>query len=232
MIGKLAAALAAAYLLGAFPTGYLLVRLRTGRDIRDENSGRVGGTNVMRSTGFAVGLTTAFADMAKSWLAVALARWLLPGLPLVHVCAGLLAIIGHNYNLLLIRRQGGRWRLNGGAGGAPTVGAAVGLWAPAGLVIVPLAALVLILTGYASIATMSVGLLALGILALRAWLGAGPWSYAWFGVGSEVLLLWSLRPNIRRLLAGHERMVGPRAGRREAKLRAGKRIGSWSTDGD
>jgi hypothetical protein len=34
-----------------------------------------------------------------------------------------------------------------------------------------------------------------------------------------LVVAWSLRPNIRRLLAGEERVVGPRA-RRQAKQQA------------
>ena len=36
------------YLLGAIPFGYLLVKLRTGQDIRTIQSGRTGGTNAMQ----------------------------------------------------------------------------------------------------------------------------------------------------------------------------------------
>lgn len=223
MILRALLVLAAGYLLGTVPTGYLLVRWRTGGDVRQENSGRVGGTNVMRSAGFAAGLLTAIGDMAKAWLAVLLARWLLPEVAWAAVAAGLLAIIGHNYNLLLARRENGRLVLGGGAGGAPTVGAAVGLWAPSGLIIVPIAALILLLIGYASVATISVGLIATIIFAWRAVAGAGPAAYVLFGLGAEVLLLWSLRPNIRRLLAGQERLVGPRARRAERHLRAERR---------
>ncbi|MGA9533621.1 MAG: glycerol-3-phosphate acyltransferase [Anaerolineales bacterium] len=213
-------ALVGGYLLGCVPTGYLLVRWRTGGDVRQENSGRVGGTNVMRSAGFAAGLLTAIGDMAKAWVAVGLAQWLLPAVPLVHVGAGLLSIVGHNYNVLLARREDGRLVFGGGAGGAATVGAAIGLWAPAGLIIIPMAALVLLLRGYASVATMSVGLAAIAIFGWRGWAGMGPAAYVLFGVGAEILLLWSLRPNIRRLLAGQERVVGPRARRLEKRLRA------------
>jgi len=220
MVLRVLLVLAAGYFLGAVPTGYLLVRWRTGGDVRQENSGRVGGTNVMRSAGFAAGLMTAIGDMAKAWLAVVVARWLVPDLAWVHVVAGLLAILGHNYNLLLARREDGKLVLGGGAGGAPTVGAAVGLWAPSGLIIVPMAALVLLFIGYASVATMSVGLAATIIFAWRAAVGAGPSTYVLFGLGAEALLLWSLRPNIRRLLAGQERLIGPRARRAERRLRA------------
>ena len=43
------------YLLGAVPFGLVIVRLKTGKDIRQVASGRTGGTNVMRAAGFLAG---------------------------------------------------------------------------------------------------------------------------------------------------------------------------------
>src|SRR6266446_6101426 len=59
-----------AYLLGCFTTGYYLVRLRTGRDIRELGSGSVGAKNVGRFlgwTGFGVAL---LGDFSKGAFAV------------------------------------------------------------------------------------------------------------------------------------------------------------------
>src|ERR1019366_2669821 len=46
--------MAIAYLLGAIPFGYLLVKLKTGADVRSAGSGNIGATNVFRTTGRAV----------------------------------------------------------------------------------------------------------------------------------------------------------------------------------
>jgi glycerol-3-phosphate acyltransferase PlsY len=203
----------AGYLIGSIPSGYLTVRMMTGEDVRTYQSGRTGGTNAMRVAGLSAGLITAFADISKGALAVWLARTVMPDTFLVHVAAGLAAVIGHNFSIFLIQRKGGKWTVGGGAGGAPTVGAAVGLWAPSGLLIIPIGALILYLLGYASVATMTIGVLAIAIFLWRGLLGFDPLSYVWFGVGAELLLLWSLRPNIRRLIEGNERLVGWRARR-------------------
>jgi glycerol-3-phosphate acyltransferase PlsY len=69
--------------------------------------------------------------------------------------------------------------------------------------------------GYASLATMSIPLVATLVFAYRAWIGASPWQYVVYGVLTEILLIWALRPNIRRLLNGTERLVGWRARRRK-----------------
>src|SRR5204863_297590 len=59
-----------AYLLGAIPFGYLLVRLKTGDDVRSQGSGNIGATNVMRTSGRAAGIATLLLDIAKGYFAV------------------------------------------------------------------------------------------------------------------------------------------------------------------
>jgi glycerol-3-phosphate acyltransferase PlsY len=54
---------------------------------------------------------------------------------------------------------------------------------------------------------MSVALFAIIVFAVRAMQGAMPWLYVLYGVFAELLLVWALRPNIRKLLAGQERVV-------------------------
>ncbi len=211
-------ALGVAYLLGAFPSGLLIVKMISGKDVRQVASGRTGGTNAARAAGLGAGLLTAALDVLKGGGAVWLARWLVPGSVWVHMAAPLAAIMGHNYSVFLLERNSkGRLKLRGGAGGAPAAGGALGLWPASILFILPLAGAIWFGAGYASLATMSIGLIATGVFAYRAATGSGPWAYALYGVIAEVLLLWSLRPNIRRLLNGTERLHGWRA-RRKNKL--------------
>ena len=54
------------YLVGAIPFGLIYVRLKTGRDVRQVESGRTGGTNAMRAAGFWVGFATAISDLLKA----------------------------------------------------------------------------------------------------------------------------------------------------------------------
>jgi glycerol-3-phosphate acyltransferase PlsY len=197
------------YLVGAIPFGLVYVHLKTGQDVRQIESGRTGGTNAMRAAGFWAGFATAMSDLFKAALAAWVARWLLPDAPWVHVLAPVAAILGHNYSIYLAERdENGRWRLRGGAGGAPAGGGALGLWAPSFLIILPVGLFLLAVVGYASVATLSVGLVSILIFAYRAWIGASPWEYVMYGVLAEVLLIWALRPNIKRLLSGTERRVG------------------------
>jgi glycerol-3-phosphate acyltransferase PlsY len=197
-----------AYLLGSVPFGLLIVKLKTGKDVRDVESGRTGGTNAMRAAGFWAGFITAMLDILKGAGAVWLAKWLTPDL-WVHVVAPLAAILGHNYSIFLpVRDENGKFlRLGGGAGGASSVGGAMGLWTGSILVILPLGMLTFFSLGIASVTTMAVALFAIIIFAVRALQGLGPWLYVWYGVGAELLLMWALRPNIKKLFEGNERIV-------------------------
>ena len=200
------------YLLGAVPAGYVLVKLRTGQDIRTIQSGRTGGTNAARAAGWWVGLATGVSDVLKAMLAVYLARWLAPGDEWLAVLAPIAAILGHNYSLLMARRdERGRLLIGGGAGGAPVLGGAAGLWFPAVFIILPLGFLIYYFVGYASLATMSAGILSIIIFGIRAYLGLGPWEYLAYGAISTAIVIWALRPNIRRLREGTERLHGYRA---------------------
>jgi glycerol-3-phosphate acyltransferase PlsY len=182
------------YIIGSIPFGLLIVKIRTGKDIRDVESGRTGGTNAMRAAGFWAGVFT---------------QAIIPENHLVHVLAAIGAIIGHNYSIFLPERDddGKFMRLRGGAGGAPTVGGAIGLWAPSVFIIFTLGALTFFTVGIASIVTMSVALFALIVFWVRAYLGFGPWVDVLYGVAALILLVWALRPNIQKLLDGNERVI-------------------------
>ncbi len=202
-----------AYLIGSIPFGLIIVKLSTGKDIRSVESGRTGGTNAMRAAGVWAGIATAVFDVLKGVGAVFFCHLLIAGTHVwIDVLAPFLSIIGHNYSAFMIERnEKGKLRFRGGAGGAPCLGGAIGLWLPSLFVIVPLGGLIYYFGGYASITTMSVALLSTMVFAYRAWLGLNPWQYAIYGLLAFVALGWSLKPNIKRLLEGKERVVGLRA---------------------
>ena len=96
---------------------------------------------------------------------------------------------------------------HGGAGGAPALGGAMGLWLPMFPVVFLAGALVWFTVGIASLTTMTIGLIVIIVFILRAWLGLHESIEIWYGVIAELLLIWALRPNIKKLLAGNERVV-------------------------
>jgi len=100
------AAVLVAYLLGSIPFGYLLVRWKTGADVRASGSGNIGATNVTRTTGRAAGLATLALDVGKGYLAVWLAGRLTGYDPLWMSLAALAVMAGHAYPVWLGFRGG------------------------------------------------------------------------------------------------------------------------------
>jgi glycerol-3-phosphate acyltransferase PlsY len=196
------------YILGSIPFGMLIVKIKTGKDLREIESGRTGGTNTVRAAGFLAGLLTAILDILKGAVSVWVAQALVPGNELVHVLAPVAAILGHNYSLFLIRRdEDGRMRFHGGAGGAPAVGGAMGLWLPMFPIAFGLGALIWFTVGIASVTTMAIGVIVTVIFAIRAYLGLQNPVDILYGILALFLLVWALRPNIRKLIEGKERVV-------------------------
>ncbi len=109
----IAIAIICAYLIGSFPTGYIVGRLRLGVDIREIGSRSMGAMNVFYKVGFAEGLLVLAVDIGKGAAAVALARWL--GVPVVaQLFAGAAAVLGHGFTIFL--------KFRGGRGGATCIG--------------------------------------------------------------------------------------------------------------
>jgi acyl phosphate:glycerol-3-phosphate acyltransferase len=119
----------AAYLLGAIPVGYLLVKWKTGSDVRAAGSGNIGATNVLRTTGRTAGVITLLLDIAKGWFAVWLARRLGDGSPCWMSAAALAVMAGHAYPIFL--------KFKGGKAVATFVGAFLYLTPWAILAVVP-----------------------------------------------------------------------------------------------
>ena len=205
-----------AYVSGSIPFGLLIVKLSTGKDIRQVASGRTGGTNAGRAAGTWAGILTGILDGAKGAAAVWIAQAVSPGNHWLHAIAAMAAILGHNYSLFIIERdEKGRMRLRGGAGGGPTVGGAIGLWWPSAFIILPIAILVFVGIGYASITTLSIAVITIIVFSVRYALGLSPLPDIFYGVVALILLTWALRPNIRALIEGRERFHGWRPWRKK-----------------
>jgi glycerol-3-phosphate acyltransferase PlsY len=85
------------YLLGSCPTGYLLVRLLKGEDIREFGSGSIGATNVSRVLGKKWAIFTAVVDMFKGGLAVLLTMAMGHGDAASLSVVGAMSVLGHNF---------------------------------------------------------------------------------------------------------------------------------------
>ncbi|MCA9928145.1 MAG: glycerol-3-phosphate acyltransferase [Anaerolineales bacterium] len=211
------------YLCGSVPFGFLYVKLVKGVNLTEIGSGRTGGTNSLRAAGAPVGVLTAFSDIFKGALAVLLVRWLFGStlaptvLPWAEIAAGIFAVVGHNWSLFL--------RFRGGAGTGPNVGWGMVIWWPMLPIGFTLMVGLLLTIGMASVASMSIAFVIPITFLVLYLLGISPYdstfAYVVGGVITAVIVIWALRPNIKRLLNGTERVVGPRA-RRMKKQKSAK----------
>jgi acyl phosphate:glycerol-3-phosphate acyltransferase len=200
------------YVVGSIPFGLLIVKAVKGVDVRQIGSGRIGGTNVMRAAGFLPGFLTGILDILKGILIGSLADWLVPGFLLVKVIALALVVWGQIHSIFLVEKdESGKIHLRGGAGGAAALGGAMALWMNSWMFIVPVGVFVFLVIGYASLTTISIAVVGLIIFATRYFLGQGPWEYILYSVIATICVLFALRPNLKRLIAGNERSVGLRA---------------------
>lgn len=236
-IGLTLAAMVLGYLIGSFPSGLIVVRTATGQDVRQFGSGRTGGTNAFRAAGAAAGLLTGLLDGLKGAIAVWVGTFFTggnlftgaPGNHYTEVLAGLAAVVGHIFSIFLLQRDDqGRLKFRGGAGGAPSVGAAAGLWMGSVFFIIPVGLFVFFVIGYASLTTLSFGVTAIVIFSVRYWQGYGPWEHILYGALVFALQLWALRPNIPKLIDGSERGHSGWARRRFARLSPPPEVGGQS----
>ncbi len=206
---RYAGTLAFAYLLGSIPWGYILMRFRSGQDIREYGSGRVGMSNVLRTGGGKIAAVVLALDTGKGALAVALAHEAL-GSAGAEVAAGLLVLVGHNWPVFL-RFRGGRGVLTGLGGLAVMAPIAAGI---AAFSFVPIA----LLSRYLSLGSM-LGVVA-GFAAMLALGLAGVYSitYVIYGSVGCCMILWQHRDNIQRIRQGNERRLGQPARRTTAPL--------------
>jgi len=205
MIVRMVAALLGAYLLGALPVGYLIVKWTRGIELTRVGSGHTGGTNALRIAGALPGGLTVVFDFAKGLAAVLLAANLAAGAPgeaWVLSLAGLLAVVGHNYSVFL--------RFNGGVGTMTSLGAGVALMFSGTLAAWGLGFALILVTRYASLGSLAIAAALPVACLIGAALGAWPMQNLTFALGAAALSIYALRANITRLLSGTESKVGQR----------------------
>jgi glycerol-3-phosphate acyltransferase PlsY len=192
-----------AYLMGSVLGGLLVGFLWGGVDIRKAGSGNPGGTNALRTQGKWFALCVMIVDVGKGVLAITLVPLLvLPGVgidaavprDLVVYSVAFAAILGHVFPLW--------FDFKGGKGGATAAGLLVVLAPKVAPFILGTWLAIALLTGYVGLATMSAAVVA----AIVFGIGRGPDEHGLvvFGALVAVLILYTHRGNIRRMLNGTE----------------------------
>ena len=193
------------YLLGSIPTGFLVAKGR-GIDIRTVGSGNIGATNVFRYLGKPAGVFVLLADALKGWLAVVglsrlAALWLYPAADSqsrewLAVCAGISAILGHNYTCWL--------HFKGGKGIATSAGVLVALIPWALVIVLSLWIVVFLVSRYVSLASIAAAF----ALPFAAWLTHQSLTTVIVAGVLGGLAIYKHKANIRRLLNGTENRIG------------------------
>ena len=196
---EIALLLAAAFVLGAIPFAYLLVRLLTGHDVRAHGSGNPGATNAARmfpKRWRLAGFLLIFAlDAGKGYAACALLpRWFGDGLPdWVPAACGLTAVLGHSFSPFL--------KFRGGKGVATTLGVFIALEPIATLIALAAFGVVWAATRIVSIGSLVVAV----VLPIAIYVhGEAPAAVGLLAVLLGLLIIVRHRSNIVRLIRGTE----------------------------
>lgn len=204
------------YFVGAIPSGYVLVKLRTGKDVRTMGSGNIGATNVARVLGTGWFFPVFVADFFKGFAPVFwLAPWVAeqwpcgtcaaPRASLAVFCA-LLSLVGHMWPIYLGFR--------GGKGVATVGGILFAMNWIAALIAIAVWGLTALLSRYVSLASLVAGV-ALPVAhqltahhVMARWGGETPWVMTGFLILATTMVFIRHRGNLKRLLEGTEQRLG------------------------
>lgn len=183
----------AAYFVGAFPTSYVVGRAVRGIDLRQHGSGNLGATNAFRVLGWKAATPIFVLDIAKGFIpAYLFARVDGSTIAAWALAYGAAAIVGHVFSVYVGFR--------GGKGVATGAGVFLALAPLAVLMGVVLWLLLVLTTGYVSVASIAA---AAAIPPLAALTGA-PGEVVLFAIVLAAFVIIVHRANIRRLLRGEE----------------------------
>lgn len=188
----------AAYLIGSISTGYLIVKSKTGQDIRTIGSGSTGATNVKRVLGKKWFFIVLLLDAFKGALPVILATLFVHAgsrYGLAPVIASVFVIIGHSKSIFL--------SFKGGKSVASGVGTILALNWMAGLIIAVIWGTITYTTKYVSVGSI----IALALSPFIMYFLGAPIAYVCYCALGAVYIIYLHRENIKRLIDGCENKV-------------------------
>ena len=187
-----------AYIIGSIPTGYLIVKTKTGDDIRTIGSGSTGATNVKRVLGKKWFFATLLLDAFKGALPVILAKIFITAgtsFGLAPVLAAIAVIIGHSKSCFL--------NFQGGKSVASGVGTILALNFLVGAIIAIIWGTITYTTKYVSIGSI----IALLVSPFLMFLFNAPIAYIAYCALGAIYIVYLHRENIKRLIEGNENKV-------------------------
>jgi glycerol-3-phosphate acyltransferase PlsY len=204
------------YIVGSIPTSIMVSKWRHGFDIRTKGSGNAGGTNVFRVLGWKSGLFVMIFDAMKGVIVTTIVARLFwdPTLPfynrtpfddftIIQMICGGAAIVGHIWTIFA--------GFKGGKGIACGAGVLIGIAPTEFAVSIVVFLAVFFAWRYVSLGSIAAAIaFPVSLLVRHNILYDEIHSYKtliFFSIGVAVLLIYSHRKNIRRLLEGTENRV-------------------------
>lgn len=186
------------YIIGSIPTGYLIVKAKTGQDIRQVGSGSTGATNVKRVLGKKWFFTVMILDAIKGAIPVILAYFFLSAYAkygLTPVIAAIFVLLGHSKSIFL--------NFTGGKSVASGVGTILALNPLVGICVALIWAVITWISKYVSLGSI----IALALSPFLMWAFKQPLGYIAYCAIGAVYIIWLHRENIKRLIKGEENKV-------------------------
>ena len=187
-----------AYLIGSIPTGYLIVKAKTGQDIRNIGSGSTGATNVKRVLGKKWFFIVMLLDALKGATPVLIAKYStlnFDSIGLFAVIASIFVIIGHSKPVFL--------QFKGGKSVASGVGTILALNIFAGLSIAVIWGVITYISKYVSLGSI----IALSLSPVLMYYFKSPICYIVYCIIAALYIIYLHRENIKRLIKGTENKV-------------------------
>jgi glycerol-3-phosphate acyltransferase PlsY len=182
------------YLIGAIPFGYLICKIFKNIDIRKFGSGNIGATNVYRVCGLKLGFPVLIFDILKGFIPVYIGKILKFSNPLILI-GGILSILGHSFSIFL--------KGKGGKGVSTSFGVVIGLFPLPAFFSFVLWLIVVFLTKYVSLASISGALL----LPFSVYIFTRDIFLSSIGILIFLFILYTHRENIKRLLNKKENRI-------------------------
>lgn len=183
-----------AYLVGSFPSAYVLGKVFFHQDIRESGSGNIGTTNTFRVFGVLPGITVLALDIFKGTLGASLPVFFnVPGKQWMIV-VGLAAVIGHCYSIFM--------HFTGGKAVATASGILLAYNPPLFGVAFSLFALIVLISSTVSLAS----LISLPVLTILIWRTHDPY-FLFAAILVTIVVYVRHWPNIKRLIHHDENLV-------------------------
>ncbi len=193
------------YLLGSIPSAYIAGKIIAKSDIRKMGSGNVGGANAARLFGKKIGLIVGLFDVFKGYLAVILTKYILNNFlssgfflsnSSIVAISAFLAVSGHCFSLFL--------KFTGGKGGATTAGVLLAISPPTAFIVFAFWIFIIASTRFTSLGN----LFAVLIIPITIHYYTDTIAYSNLGIALIILIYFTHRANINRLINGIERKFG------------------------